>query len=157
MSFIQCEFKDGLPRYKTHWTFIQSNTRMLVKKIFWNVKRKVLNWLKIIYFAFCHMSNLVTTCICLHKSALPIWLAFIWIRVWKFKKNIKNNNSTFGNIKINNMFKLVEEAIKQMKRCVHSWLRYHYKNYDTLLSYVPSPETKSMLWNVKQWKGDMYV
>jgi hypothetical protein len=30
--------KDGLPRYKTHWNFIQFSTRMLMKKTFGMLK-----------------------------------------------------------------------------------------------------------------------
>jgi hypothetical protein len=32
--------KDGLLRYKTHWNFIQPNTRMLVEKTFEMLKTK---------------------------------------------------------------------------------------------------------------------
>jgi hypothetical protein len=37
---------------------------------------------------------------------------------------------------------MVEEAIKQVKKWVHSQLGCRYKNHDTLLFYVPSPKTK---------------
>jgi hypothetical protein len=36
---------------------------------------------------------------------------------------------------------------------VHSWVGYHSKNHDNLLSCVLSLEAKWMFWNVKQWKG----
>jgi hypothetical protein len=32
--------KDGLPRYKAHWNFIQSRTRMLMKRTFGMLKGK---------------------------------------------------------------------------------------------------------------------
>jgi hypothetical protein len=40
---------------------------------------------------------------------------------------------------------------------VHSLLGYHNRNHDTLLSYVLSLGAKWMFWDVKQWKGDMYL
>jgi len=44
-------------------------------------------------------------------------MAFIWTRLWRAQKSAQiEENSTFGNIKGANLFKVVEEAIKQMKR-----------------------------------------
>jgi hypothetical protein len=62
--------KDGLPRYKTHWNFIQSSTRMLVERVFGILKGRFRILLKRIDITLCHMPNLVTTCICLHNMCI---------------------------------------------------------------------------------------
>jgi len=64
--------KDGLPRYKTHWNFIQFDTKMLVEITFGMLKTRFRIILKKIDNPLCHMANLVTTCRCLHNI---IWMA----------------------------------------------------------------------------------
>ncbi len=54
--------KDGLPRYKTHWNFIQSNTRMLVERTFGMLKVRFRIILKKIDIPLCYMANLIMTC-----------------------------------------------------------------------------------------------
>jgi hypothetical protein len=59
--------KDGMPRYKAHWNFIQSSTRMLVERTFGMLKSEFKILLKEVNIPLHHMPNLVTTCICLHN------------------------------------------------------------------------------------------
>jgi hypothetical protein len=59
--------KNGLPRYKAHWNFIQSSTRMLIERTFGMLKRRFRILLKRVDIPLRHMSDLVTTCIRLHN------------------------------------------------------------------------------------------
>jgi hypothetical protein len=92
--------KDGLSRYKAHWNFIQSGTRMSIEKTFGMLKGRFRILLKRVDTPLCRMLDLL--------------MAFIWTMFWKFKE--AKGNSTFSNIKRANLFKVIEEAIKQMKR-----------------------------------------
>jgi hypothetical protein len=62
--------KDGLPRAKTHWIFIQSSTRMAVERAFGILKGRWRILLKKIDMPFRHVPNVVTTCICLHNLCI---------------------------------------------------------------------------------------
>jgi hypothetical protein len=59
--------KDGLPRYKTHWNFIQSSTRMSVERTFGMLKGR---FQENIHIPLHHVLELVTTCICLHNMCI---------------------------------------------------------------------------------------
>jgi hypothetical protein len=62
--------KDGLPRYKAHCNFIQSSTRMSMERTFGILKGKFKFLLKEVNIPLHHMTNLVTTCICLHNMLI---------------------------------------------------------------------------------------
>jgi len=62
--------KNGLPRYKAHWSFIQLSTRMLVERVLGMLKRRFRILLKRVDIPLRHMSNLVTTCIRLHNMCI---------------------------------------------------------------------------------------
>ncbi len=60
-----------------------------------------------------HMSDLVTTCICLHNMCIVNSYGFEMD--WALEAQIKAQveaNSTFGNIKGANLFKVAEEVVK---------------------------------------------
>ncbi len=65
--------KDGLPRYKPHWNFIESNTNMLVKRAFGMLKGKFQKFIQKNKYSLHQMLNLVKIC----KCALPIQMVFI--------------------------------------------------------------------------------
>jgi hypothetical protein len=62
--------KDGLPRYKAHWNFMQSSTMMSVERTFGMLKGRFRILLKKINIPLRHMLNLVMTCICLHNMCI---------------------------------------------------------------------------------------
>jgi hypothetical protein len=62
--------RDGLPKYKAHWNFIQSNTRMLVERTFGILKGRFRILFKKVNIPLCHMLNLVMACICLHNICI---------------------------------------------------------------------------------------
>jgi hypothetical protein len=62
--------KDGLPRYKAQYNLIQSSTRMLIERTFGMLKGRFLILLNRVNESLHHMSNLVTTCICLHNMCI---------------------------------------------------------------------------------------
>jgi len=109
--------KGGLPRYKTHWNFIQSSTRMLVERDFGMLKGRFRILLKRINIPLRHMPNLVTTCICLLNMCIANLDGFDMDWALEVQKETQTKvNSTFGNIKRTNLFKVVEETVKEMKR-----------------------------------------
>jgi hypothetical protein len=59
--------KDGLPRYKTHWNFIQSSIRKSMERTFGMLKDKFQILLKEVNIPSHHMPNLAMTCICLQN------------------------------------------------------------------------------------------
>jgi len=73
MLFIQCnhgfihlsKVKYMDYQYKTHWNFIQSNTRMPVERTFGMLKSRFRILLKRVNIPLHHMLDLVMTCICL--------------------------------------------------------------------------------------------
>ena len=62
--------KDGLPRAKAHWNFIQSSTRMAVERAFGILKGRWRIMLKRIDMPLRYVPNLVTACICLHNLCI---------------------------------------------------------------------------------------
>jgi hypothetical protein len=62
--------KDGLPKYKAHWNFIQFNTRMSMERTFGMLKGKFKILPKIVNIPLCHMPDLVLACICLHNMCI---------------------------------------------------------------------------------------
>jgi hypothetical protein len=62
--------KDGLPRYKAHWNFIQSSTKMSVERAFGMLKGKFKLLLKRVDIPLRHMLDLVMACICLHNMCI---------------------------------------------------------------------------------------
>jgi len=62
--------KDGLPKYKAHWHFIQFNTRMSMERTFGMLKGKFKILPKIVDIPLCHMPDLVLACICLHNMCI---------------------------------------------------------------------------------------
>jgi len=123
MLLIECDHgsifysKDGLPIYNAHWNFIQLSTRMSVERVFGMLKGRFIILLKIIDSPLCHMSSLVTACICLHNMCIANSDGFDmdWALEAQKKTQVEAN-STFGNIKRVDLFKVAKEAIKQMKR-----------------------------------------
>jgi hypothetical protein len=65
--------KDGLPWYKPHWNFIQSNANMLVERSFGMLKGKLKEFIQKNKYSLCQMLNLVKIC----KCALPIQMVLI--------------------------------------------------------------------------------
>jgi hypothetical protein len=70
--------KVGLPKYKTHWNFIQSSKNMSMKKTFGMLKGIFRILLKRIGIPLHHMPNLVTICIFYTTCALLIRMALTW-------------------------------------------------------------------------------
>jgi hypothetical protein len=64
----------------------------------------------------CQMLDMVTTCICLHNMCIATSNGFDmdWVLEVQREAHAKED-STFGNIKGANLFKVVEKTIKQMK------------------------------------------
>jgi hypothetical protein len=62
--------KDGLSRYKAHWNFIQSSTRMSIEKTFGMLKGRFRILLKRIDIPLCCMLDLMMTYICLHNMCI---------------------------------------------------------------------------------------
>ena len=62
--------KDGLPRAKAHWNFIQLSTRMAVERAFGILKGRWRILLKGSDMPLQHVPNVVTTCICLHNLCI---------------------------------------------------------------------------------------
>jgi hypothetical protein len=62
--------KEGLPRAKCHWNFIQSSTRMAVERAFGILKGRWRIILKRVDMPLRHVPNLVTACICLHNLCI---------------------------------------------------------------------------------------
>ncbi len=60
--------KNGMPKYKTHWNFIRSNTRMLMGKTFGMLEEKFKILQKRVDIPLHHMSNLVIAYICIVNS-----------------------------------------------------------------------------------------
>ena len=61
---------EGLPRAKCHWNFIQSSTRMAVKRAFGILKGWWRIILKRVDMPLRHVPNLITACICLHNLCI---------------------------------------------------------------------------------------
>ncbi len=109
--------KDGLPRYKTYQNFIQSSTKMLVERAFGMLKGRFKLLFKRVDIPLCHMLDLVTVCICLPNMRIANLDGFDMDQALEVEKEKQaQENSTFGNIKGVDLFKVVEEAIKHTKR-----------------------------------------
>ncbi len=54
-------------------------------------------------------------------------MTLIWIKLWKIKKTQAKENTTFGNFKGVYMFKVIEKAIKQMKKLQNLRIMKHDK------------------------------
>jgi hypothetical protein len=96
--------KDGLPQYKAHWNFIQSNTRMSMEKTFGMFKGrfKILLKKKI---PLHYMLNLVMTCMCLYNMCFGNSNGFDMVWILEVQKKVQvETNFTFDNIKRANMF-----------------------------------------------------
>jgi len=62
--------KVGLPKYKAHWNFIQSNKKTSMERTFGMLKGIFKILLKRIDIPLCHLPNLVMICICLHNMCI---------------------------------------------------------------------------------------
>jgi hypothetical protein len=109
--------KDGLPKYTAHWNFIQSSTRMSVERAFGMLKGRFKILLKKLDIPLCHMLDLVMACICLHNMCIVNLDGFNIDWALEAQKDAQiETNTTFGNLKGTNIFKVAKEAIKQMRR-----------------------------------------
>jgi hypothetical protein len=62
--------KDGMPRAKAHWNFIQSNTQMAVERAFGILKDRWHILLKRNDMPLQNLSNIVSACLCLHNLCI---------------------------------------------------------------------------------------
>jgi hypothetical protein len=109
--------KVGLPKYTTHWNFIQLSKKMSMERTFGMLKGIFKILLKRIGIPLHHMPNLVAICICLHNMHIANSNGFDMDWALNAQRDAQiETNTTFGNLKGTNVFKVVEEAIKQTKR-----------------------------------------
>jgi hypothetical protein len=59
-----------LPKIKTYWNFIQSNTRMVLKKVFGILKGQWRILLKILDMSLQNIPEVITNCICVHNLCI---------------------------------------------------------------------------------------
>ncbi len=109
--------KDGLPKYKRHWNFIQSNTKMSKERVFWNIERQIENSTKEYKHSIMPHVNLVMASICLYNMCISNLDGFDMDQVLEVQKDAQiEANTTLGNFKRVDIFWVVEKVIKQMKR-----------------------------------------
>jgi hypothetical protein len=92
--------KDGLSKYKSHWNFIESSTKMSMESTFGMLKGRLKILLKRVDIPLCHMLDLVMICICLHNMCIINSNGFNmhWALEVQRYAQIKVN-TTFGNLK----------------------------------------------------------
>ena len=109
--------KDGLPRVKAHWNFIQSSIRMAVKRVFGILIGRWRIMLKRIDMPFRLVPNLLTACICLHNLCIIHQNKFDdeWA---KEGENIMHMESTnqLGQFENVDNFMAATQAAKEMRR-----------------------------------------
>jgi hypothetical protein len=109
--------KEELPRYKTHWNFIQSSTRMSMEKTFEMMKGRFKILLKKVNIPLHHILDLVMAHIHSHNMCIASLDGFDMDWALEAQRYAQiETNKTFGNLKRTNISRVVEEVIKQMKR-----------------------------------------
>jgi hypothetical protein len=112
--------KEGLPRAKAHWNFIQSSTRMAVERAFGILKGRWRILLKRIDMPLRHIPSLVTTCICLHN--LCIIHKDVFDNEWaKESEDIMRRESSrvMGQFENVDLFNAAVEGAREMRRFLH--------------------------------------
>ncbi len=90
---------------------------MSIERTFKMLKGRFKILLKGIDIPLCHMLDLVMACICLHNMCIANLDSFDMDQALDAQRKAQvETNSTFGNIKGIDLFKVVEETTKQMKR-----------------------------------------
>ena len=109
--------KDGLPRAKAHWNFIQSSTRMAVERAFGILKGRWRILLKRIDMPLRHVPNVVTTCICLHNLCIIHRDKFDdeWAKEGEMIMRRESRNE-LGQLENADIFMAATQAAKEMRR-----------------------------------------
>lgn len=112
--------KEGLPRAKAHWNFIQSSTRMAVERVFGILKGRWRILLKRIDMPLRHIPSLVSTCICLYN--LCIIHKDMFDNEWaKESEDIMRRESSrvMGQFEYVDLFNVAIEGAREMRPFLH--------------------------------------
>ncbi len=82
-------WENGMPSYKTHWNFIQSNTRMLMERALGLLEGKFEILLKIVDIPLHHSQTWWWFAYAYITCVLSIQMPLIWTKLWRHKKNHK--------------------------------------------------------------------
>ena len=112
--------KDGVSSKMNHKNYIQSSTRMAVKRAFGCLKGRWRIFLKRIDVPLQNLPNLVAACICLHNLCISHSDGFNMRWTTEAKKDIRDStNLHFGNLMQTTLnatkIKIAKKSIKQMK------------------------------------------
>jgi hypothetical protein len=108
--------KEGLPRAKCHWNFIQSSTRMVVERTFGILNSRWRIILKRVDMSLRHVPNLVTVCICLHNFCIIHKNKFDldWAKEGE-RLMLRESLERIGQLKKPDIFMAAAEAAKEMR------------------------------------------
>lgn len=109
--------KEGLPRAKAHWNFIQSSTRMAVERAFGILKGRWRILLKRIDMPLRNVPNVITSCICLHNLCIIHQDKFDdeWAKEGERIMQTESRNQ-LGDLGNSDIFMAATQAAKEMRR-----------------------------------------
>ncbi|CAA9512094.1 MAG: hypothetical protein AVDCRST_MAG96-2509 [uncultured Segetibacter sp.] len=108
--------KDGLPREKAYWNFIQSSTRMAVERAFGILKGRWRILLKRNDMPLRNLPNIITASICLHNLCIIEDDEFDmdWAKAAEIELQ-EEANKALGNMHETDMFHVLESSLKEMR------------------------------------------
>jgi len=108
--------KDGLPREKSYWNFIQSSTRMAVERAFGILKGRWRILLKRNDMPLRNLPNIITASICLHNLCIIEDDEFDmdWAKAAEIELQ-EEANKALGNMHETDMFHVLESSLKEMR------------------------------------------
>jgi len=108
--------KEGLPRRKAYWNFIQSSTSMVVERAFGILKGRWRILLKRIDMPLWNVLDIVTTSLCLHNLCIleNDEFSMEWTKKAKKKLHVEVNIA-LGKMQETDMFYFLKSSLREMR------------------------------------------